>query len=504
MLGYGYCRYSSHMQDEKSIEQQKMEIEEYAKRNNIYIVKYYIDEAKTGTKTDRDGFRNMISDACKNKDIECVLVWKTDRFARNTQDSLIYRNQLKKHGTKLISITQPIDDATPEGQLMSTLLASMDEYYSQNLASNVRRAQKLKAKNYEFNGGSAPLGFDIKDKHYVINEKEAIIIKKIFKMYINGHGLLDIADTLNKQGYVTKKKKAFGKNSIYEILSNEKYIGTYTFNKAYRHDRHTKRDDTIVIEDVLPAIINKEDFEKVKQIRNSHKKSGEFKSRKIYLLSGLIKCGKCGATYTGRTSIKSKNGKTYETGYYICGNRNRLGKCNSPTLKKDELENAIIKLLSNKLLNSATINDFAKNVNIKYKEIYKDNIETLADIREQLKDNETQINNITNAIAMGVSSPSLLAKLHQLEDIKQVLEEQLHYAKSIDELPQIEPELIKKLLKQDTDKLAKNLEAKEIIKKWIKKIEVYENEIIVHFTIDGNSSIRLVAGVRLELTTFGL
>ena len=281
MLGFGYCRYSSHMQDEKSIEQQKMEIEEYANRNNIQIIKYYCDEAKSGTKNDRDGFQNMISDACKSKEIECVLVWKTDRFARNTQDSLMYRNKLKKHGTKLISISQPIDDSSPEGKLMSIMLAGMDEYYSENLASNIRRAQKLKAKSYEFNGGTAPLGFDIVDKHYVINEKEATIVKKIFNMYISGYGLLDIADTLNKAGYTTKKGKLFGKNSIYEILSNEKYIGTYMFNKSYRHDRHTKRDDTIIIEDVLPAIINKEDFNKVKEIRKKHKKSGEFKARKV-------------------------------------------------------------------------------------------------------------------------------------------------------------------------------------------------------------------------------
>ena len=69
MLGYGYCRYSSHLQDEKSIEQQKMEIEEYAIRNNIRIIAYYTDEAKSGTKNERDGFQNMISDACKNKEI---------------------------------------------------------------------------------------------------------------------------------------------------------------------------------------------------------------------------------------------------------------------------------------------------------------------------------------------------------------------------------------------------------------------------------------------------
>lgn len=505
MFGYGYCRYSSNMQDEKSIEQQKMEINEYANKNNIKIVNFYCDEAKTGTKDNRDGFQNMISDACKNKEIECILVWKTDRFARNTQDSLFYRNKLKKYNTKLISISQPIDDSTPEGQLMSTLLASMDEYYSQNLASNIRRAQKLKAKNIEFNGGTAPLGFDIIDKKYVINEKEANVIRKIFALYIAGHGLLDIAGELNKLGYKTKKGNPFGKNSIYEILSNEKYVGTYTFNKAYRHDRHTKRGDTIIIEDVLPKIISKEDFEKVKEIRKGHKKTGgKYSAKTIYLLSGLIVCGKCGANYTGRTSKRNKNGKVYQTGYYICGNRNRLGKCENVSLRKDKVENVIINLLTEKLLNTTDIDDFVKEVNKKYKKIHDESPNEIKLIKQEIKEKEKQIENITNAIADGLNSPSLTGKLTQLEDIKQTLESKLKFSENIEKTQEIDATLIKNILKQDSKKLLINEETKNIIKKWIKKIEVYDNEIIVHFSIDDFSPSRMVAGVRLELTTFGL
>lgn len=355
---------------------------------------------------------------------------------------------------------------------------------------------------------SLRFGYDVVDGHYVINEKEAIIIKKIFSLYIGGHGLLDIADTLNKLGYTTKRGNAFGKNSIYEILSNEKYIGTYTFNKAYRHDRHTKRTDTIVNENAIPAIISKGDFEKVKEIRSGHKRSGEFRTRKVYLLSGLIVCGKCGANYTGRTSIKTKNGKEYSTGYYICGNKNRLGKCDSITLKQEELENAVIKLLTERLLNSSEIEKLAQKVNKEYKSIYNESFDEIDQIKEQIKDVQTQINNITNAIASGVTSQALLEKLQQLEETKKLLEEKMSFSNHINKMPEIDSSLIKKLLKQDTDKLSKNLEAKEIIKKWVKKIEVFDDEIIVHFTIDGNSSLRLVAGVRtvlkVRISTAGL
>lgn len=499
MLGYGYCRYSSHMQDEKSIEQQKMEIEEYCSHNNIQIVKYYIDEAKSGTKDNRDGFQSMIKDACNNKEIDCVLVWKTDRFARNTQDNLYFRSKLAKHGTKLISITQPIDDSTPEGNMMTIMLAAMDQYYSENLASNIRRAQKLKAKSFEFNGGSAPLGFDIVDKHYVINEKEAIIIQKIFNLYISGHGLLDIADILNKQGYTTKKGNSFGKNSIYEILSNEKYIGTYTFNKAYRHDRHTKRNDTISYEDVLPAIIKKEDFERVKEIRNTRKKPGSFSAKKNYLLSGLIVCGNCGANYCGRTSKKTKNGKTFETGYYQCGNRNKLGKCTNPILKQAELENTIINLLTDKLLNSTDIDEVVKKVNKQYKEIYQNSFNKTKEIEKDLMETQKKIDNVVNLMADGLISDELKQKLRSLEDIKANLNSALISSKNVNKTPKFTTDIIKFILKKDANKLIKNEQSKEIVRKWINKIEVYNNEIIVNFVLDGNSSSCLVAGVRAIL-----
>lgn len=184
MRAYGYCRFSSDMQNEASIEQQKAELLEYANKNNITIIDFYCDEAKTGTKDNRENFQCMISD-CKKQLVDCVLLWKTDRFARNTLDSLFYKMKLEKLGINLISITQPIDSTTPEGRLMFTMLAGMDEYYSQNLASNVKRALKMNANNCQFNGGIAPLGYDIVDKKYTINERERVIIEKIFNWYVN-------------------------------------------------------------------------------------------------------------------------------------------------------------------------------------------------------------------------------------------------------------------------------------------------------------------------------
>lgn len=505
-----YSRFSSDNQDIKSADDQDSENTAYANNHNMKIIKYFRDEAKSGRKTvSRDGFFDMLH-FCKEynksnvKKIRYVLVWKFNRFARNEYDSPFYKNELKKIGIRVISITQPIEDS-PEGHLLEGILEHIDAYYSENLSSDVRRGLKGNAMEQKFNGGIPPLGYDVIDRKYVINEKEAKIVKKIFDMYISGQGLLDIAATLNDLGYNTKRGNSFGKNSIYEILSNERYIGTYVYNKAYRHNRHTKREDTIVIEDAIPAIIAKEDFEKVKEIRKSHNKTGGMYSAKTtYLLSGLIVCSKCGANYTGRTSTKKKNGKTYKTGYYICGNRNKLGKCTAPILKQQELEDAIINLLTNKLLNSTDIDELTKKINSQYKKLYNQNSSEKEILEEQIKEKQKQIDNVTNAIASGVTSTSLIEKLRELEDIKSMLEENLSFVSNIGKVPEINAQMVKDILKEDTNKLVKNPQAKEIIKKWVKKIEVYDNEIIVHFTIDGVSSLRLVAGGRLELPTFGL
>lgn len=146
-----------------------------------------------------------------------------------------------------------------------------------------------------------------------------------------------------------------------------------------------------------------------------------------------------------------------------------MSKCTSPTLKQEELENTIIELLKERLLNSCEIDDLVKKVNEQYKTLYNDSFENIHSLEQDLKDKENQIDNITNAIASGVSSSSLLLKLQQLEDIKINLEEQLRLSNNINKTPEINADMIKYFLKKDTDRLIKNVEAKEIIRKWIKK-----------------------------------
>ncbi len=318
-------------------------------------------------------------------------------------------------------------------------------------------------------------------------------------MYLSGYGLLDIAQELNKFGFKTKRNKAFGKNSIYDILSNVKYTGTYIHNKAYKHNSHINRDDAFIIENAIPAIISKEDFQMIQNKRKTNV-SGEASAKRIYLLSGLIKCGKCGGNYTGTTSTKERNGNKYQTGYYKCSHRNKLDKCDNIIISQEKIENCVIDLLSKKLLNSTDIDNVINKVNVEYQKIYEESFDTIKQLQNELKEKETQINNVTSVIASGVSSQALLEKLQQLESQKKLIEEDLSFSKNISKT-EFKVEDIKELLSEDVANLNKSQESKAIIKKWVKKIEVYESEIIINFSFGTNSVPCLVAGGRFELST---
>ena len=160
---------------------------------------------------------------------------------------------------------------------------------------------KVRAKKCLHNGGIAPLGYDVDpdSKKLIINENEAIIVRKIFDMYTSGYGYNTIIAHLNECGYVTKYGNEFAKNSLYSILRNKKYAGYYVYNQwDGKHNRHRAKpeDEVICIPDGVPAIISEETYDKAAEIMAKHKLSpGANTAKTTYLLSGMIRCGHCGA-----------------------------------------------------------------------------------------------------------------------------------------------------------------------------------------------------------------
>jgi DNA invertase Pin-like site-specific DNA recombinase len=155
-----YARVSSEKQDaDLSISAQLKALREYALRNGYIVAREYVDEAESGRSIDRPGFKQMIATARqKPAPFEAILVWKLSRFARNREDSIIYKSLLRKQGIQVISMNEPVED-TPSGRLLEGIIEVIDEFYSANLSQDVVRGMRESASRGFYPGSPVPYGY---------------------------------------------------------------------------------------------------------------------------------------------------------------------------------------------------------------------------------------------------------------------------------------------------------------------------------------------------------
>lgn len=484
-----YCRYSSDNQREESIDAQVRAIKEYCSRNNYSLIRTYTDEAKTGTNDNRKGFLDMIDDSSKGTFNICI-VHKLDRFTRSKYDSAIYKKLLKDNDVRVVSVLENLDDS-PESIILESVLEGMAEYYSKNLAREVMKGMKETALQGKHNGGTPPLGYDVApDKTYILNNEEVVSVKKIFKMYLAGSGYGLIAQNLNDNGQCTKLGRLFTKNSIHDILLNEKYTGTYIFNKRLsKKDNHKYKDDAdiIRIENALPVIISKEDFLKVKSKMDGKKVGPRMNQKRFYLLTGKIICGECGAAYVGSGYVPGRNGKKYPI--YSCTNK-RSHICSNKNIRQDLLENYVITQLKENIFNIEAIEKITSG-------IYKKLIEINTSAEKEKKSLNIQEKSIQSKIDMafdmafdGKISKDLLAKKTnelevQLNDIVQKQSELKNKDYSwLDEIK------IKKFLLSSMENLEnEDSEVKrKVIETFVHKIIISVDRIDVTYKVEPSSS----------------
>lgn len=258
----GYCRYSSANQREESITAQKRFIGIFAQNFGYEITDWYVDEAQSGKTADRKSFQQLIYDVEHKPEFRAVIVHKLDRFSRSTVDTLQYKNLFSDYGVDVISASERID-SSPAGKMMLTVMSSVNQYYIDNLALEVMKGMRETAMQGKWTGGSPPLGYDLDNGYLKINESEAKTVRLIFEMSADGYGYRSIIDRLNALGYKTKKGRNFSINSLYEIIRNERYKGTYIFNRRSAANSQNKRnnhayksdDEIIRIEGGCPAVL---------------------------------------------------------------------------------------------------------------------------------------------------------------------------------------------------------------------------------------------------------
>lgn len=288
---YGYVRVSTDKQEELSPESQEKLLREYAKNHNMVLLDIFFEIGVSGRKANkRPEFQKMVSMA-KSEDhpVDCILVWKFSRFARNQEESIVYKSLLKKqHSVDVISVTEPLLDG-PWGSLIERIIEWMDEYYSINLSNDVLTGMGTKARKEGYQT-SPPLGYQAvgEGRPFTINEDEFKIVSYIADQYDNhNRDFTWIARHLNSAGYHTRRGKPFEGRGIERILRNPFYYGLVQWNGIEFIGAHEVR----FTKDRFDARIQKMDSRyRPKKRRNV--------STCSHWLSGLLKCGTCGASMT--------------------------------------------------------------------------------------------------------------------------------------------------------------------------------------------------------------
>lgn len=433
-----YARFSSDNQRSESIDAQFRAMNQFCKQQHWQIVTTYTDEARSATTDNRPQFQQMIADSGKNI-FDIVLIHKLDRFSRDRYDSAIYKKRLKKNHVRLCSVLERMDDS-PESIMMESVLEGMAEYYSKNLGREVMKGMDETALQCKHTGCCTPLGFDLdENRKLVINLHEAEAVKLIFEMYADGYGYSKIIDVLNSRGYKTKKGQDFGKNSLYEILGNEKYTGTYVFNRASsktcdgKRNNHSSKDcsRTIRIENGCPQIISKELFEKVQRLREANRRNaGRYHSKEFYLLSGKVVCGVCGKKMQGDLRFSGRNKNRLAT--YRCNTRRTI--CANKELNKDYLDAYLVTLLGERLLNANALKKAVTAVNRHIRQFYRSYAKNHDSLQEQYQAVQENLKNITNAIEKGIITDSLIERAEQLENERVEVETKLDSMQLLSEI----------------------------------------------------------------------
>ena len=301
-----YIRVSTAQQTELSPDSQLREIRKYAEHNQIRLLDEYIfiEEGISGRSTEkREKFLKMLSTAkTKPKPFDMILLWKFSRFARNREDSIVYKSMLRKScGIDVVSVSEDLGD-NKTSVLIEALIEAMDEYYSINLSSEVKRGMLEKAGR----GGAVTIpafGYKMKDKQYVIDEEKAAVVRGLFDDYLNGAGLRTLAAELNNREIPTARGGRWENRTIEYILRNPVYAGKIRWNPERKTRRNYGDKDIIITQGMHEPIIDEYIFEKVQERLERVKltfRKGEHQtsSQSGFMLKGLVQCSNCGAVLT--------------------------------------------------------------------------------------------------------------------------------------------------------------------------------------------------------------
>lgn len=449
--------------DSASIKNQRLLLTDYALEKGFNIVNVYSDDDESGLYDDRPGFERMILGA-KLGEFDVIIAKTQSRFSRNMEHIEKYlHHDLPNLGVRFIGAVDGTDTANDANKKSRQINGLVNEWYCEDLSKNIRSAFKAKMRDGQFLGSSCPYGYK-KDpenhNHLIIDDYAAEIVRKIFRLYLQGNGKAKIGSILSKEGvliptiYKRDVLKVNYSNSrllnttttwsyqtIHTILNNQVYIGNLVQNRAntlsYK-DKKKKllpKEAWIIVEDTHEAIIDKETFQRVQELQQQRTRSVK-SDKPSGIFSGMIFCADCKRAMS--RSYERRGEKKFQG--YVCKTYKTVGKkfCSSHLIKNDVLEAVVLSSIKEEARKILQKNDMDELEKVNFINGNK------MQFQEQLKVIEQQIEK--NRTFKKNTYQNLMEEIIQRDDYVAFIAE---YDKKISELEAQKDDIVRQMEQQE-------------------------------------------------------
>lgn len=509
-----YARVSTPEQAEKmlSLPDQFRQLRNWCNNRGYHVVREYEEPGLTATDDRRPVFLEMIAAAkSKPKPFDMIVTLTTSRFFRDATRARIYKHRLKKCGVKVVAMHQEVSD-DPMGEFTEGMFELIDQLESDMNGFHTLRAMKENALQGFFNGSRVPYGYALEEldkkgrngnkKRLVISPSESEIVRKVFQLYLERNlGMKGVTAHLNERE-VLRRGKPWSVSTVSQLLANRIYVGEYYFNRyemvevedeqevASTRRRRGETSSRLVkmekpesewVKVPVPVIISEEIFELARKKRNQRSPDVVRGPRLLsspLLLTGVLKCGECGSALTIAT------GKEYR--YYKCTRKIKQHKdaCPSKAVPMDRFDHIILEALASRVFTPERV----EGMLMELKRRLADNgtEEGIKKLTQQLEAVQARIENLVNAIEMGVSVPDDTLK-ERMNDLnrqkKEVTEKIIAYQRSPHAfVDTIDKEEIKRFCGLMRERLLdrKSGFSKEYLQLVVDKIVLKGNEAVIH------------------------
>ena len=396
--GVIYARYSSHAQKDASIEQQVEECLKYAKEEGITIIETYADRAVSGKTDRRPNFQKMMKDAEKGG-FGYVVAWKSNRMGRNMLQAMLNEERLSEMGIRVLYTEEDFDD-TAAGRFALRSMMNVNQFYSENMAEDIRRGLRDNAENCMVTNGALPFGYRRNaELKYELDEPKDAVVREIFSRVACGEPFVDIANDLNTRNIRTSRGNPWGKNSFHVLLTNERYTGTYIYGD-------------IRVPGGIPRIVSDELFYKVQEVLKTKKNpQGRHRVNGDYTLTGKLFCGKCKNPMVGMSGTSHTNEKHY---YYACQKKRTEKACDKKNVQRDAIEEAVARAIKNYALQDDIIQWIADSTLEYFRK--KEEESHISILEDELAEAKRAAKNIMTAIEQGIITPTTKSRLLEVEE----------------------------------------------------------------------------------------